>query len=172
MGRPERHARPSWLAPSQRQGAGGGDPQPNPDGGNDGPILEIAVGAADGALRQLNNLAQQKQQAAEIQDFLRDKFTNHALYLFLQQETAALHRQMFDVAWCWARQAQRAFQLERERGVHPCAEVADESRHVPVLARPATRPHATRRAVVRGADARWRAQPRDRVRAGPRLRMR
>jgi hypothetical protein len=68
----------------------------------------------DGALRQLNNLAQQKQQAAEIQDFLRDKFTNHALYLFLQQETAALHRQMFDVAWCWARQAQRAFQLERE----------------------------------------------------------
>lgn len=68
----------------------------------------------DAALRQLNNLAQQRQQAAEIQDFLRDKFTNHALYLFLQQETAALHRQMFDVAWCWARQAQRAFQLERE----------------------------------------------------------
>ncbi|WP_271589180.1 neuraminidase-like domain-containing protein [Bradyrhizobium sp. CCBAU 53415] len=68
----------------------------------------------DAALRQLNNLAQQKQQAAEVQDFLRDKFTNHALYLFLQQEVAALHRQMFDVAWCWARQAQRAFQLERE----------------------------------------------------------
>jgi hypothetical protein len=68
----------------------------------------------DSALRQLNNLVQQKQQAAEIQDFLRDKFTNHALYLFLQQETAALHRQMFDIASCWARQAQRAFQLERE----------------------------------------------------------
>ena len=31
----------------------------------------------DAALRQLNNLAQQKQQAAEVQDFLRDKFTNH-----------------------------------------------------------------------------------------------
>ncbi|WP_260955701.1 Tc toxin subunit A-related protein [Pseudomonas citri] len=68
----------------------------------------------DVALRQLNNLVQQKQQAAELQDFLRDKFTNHALYLFLQQETAALHHQMFDIAWCWARQAQRAFQLERE----------------------------------------------------------
>jgi hypothetical protein len=68
----------------------------------------------DSALRQLNNLAQQKQQAAEVQDFLRDKFTNHALYLFLQQEVAELHRQMFDVALCWARQAQRAFQLERE----------------------------------------------------------
>jgi len=68
----------------------------------------------DVALRQLNNLVQQKQQAAELQDFLRDKFTNHALYLFLQQETAALHHRMFEIAWCWARQAQRAFQLERE----------------------------------------------------------
>jgi hypothetical protein len=68
----------------------------------------------DSALRQLNNLVQQKQQAAEVQDFLRDKFTNHALYLFLQQELAALHYQMFEIAWCWARQAQRAFQFERE----------------------------------------------------------
>ena len=68
----------------------------------------------DEALRQLNNLVQQKQQAAELHDFLRDKFTNQALYLFLQQELAALHHQMFEVAWCWARQAQRAFQLERE----------------------------------------------------------
>jgi len=68
----------------------------------------------DSAQRQLNNLVQQKQQAAELQDFLRDKFTNHALYLFMQQEMAALHHQMFEVAWCWARQAQRAFQLERE----------------------------------------------------------
>lgn len=68
----------------------------------------------DSALRQLNNLVQQKQQAAELQDFLRDKFTNHALYLFLQQELAALHHQMFEIAWCWARQAQQAFQLERE----------------------------------------------------------
>jgi hypothetical protein len=68
----------------------------------------------DQALRQLDNLVQQKQQAAELHDFLRDKFTNQALYLFLQRELAALHHQMFEVAWCWARQAQRAFQLERE----------------------------------------------------------
>ncbi|NHZ81412.1 insecticidal toxin complex protein [Massilia sp. CCM 8695] len=70
----------------------------------------------DAALRQLNSQVRQMQQAADVQDFLRDKFTNHALYLFLQQETAALHRQMFDIAWCWARQAQRAFQFERELG--------------------------------------------------------
>ncbi len=68
----------------------------------------------DSALHQLNNLIQQKQQAGELQDFLRDKFTNHALYLFLQQEMAGLHHQMFEITWCWALQAQRAFQLERE----------------------------------------------------------
>jgi hypothetical protein len=68
----------------------------------------------DTALGQLNNLVQQKQHAAELHDFLRDKFTNHALYLFLQRELAALHHQMYDIAWCWARQAQRAFQLERD----------------------------------------------------------
>lgn len=68
----------------------------------------------DSTQRQLNNLVQQKQQAAELQDFLRDKFTNHALYLFLQQEMATLHHQMFEIAWCWALQAQRAFQFERE----------------------------------------------------------
>ncbi len=67
----------------------------------------------DVALRQLNNLQQQQEQAAEVQNFLRDKFTSHALYLFLQQETAALHYQMYEVALCWARQAQRAFNLER-----------------------------------------------------------
>lgn len=66
------------------------------------------------ALCQLNNHSQQKLQAAEIQEYGRDKLTNHALFLFLQRETAALHRQMYDIALCWARQAQRAFQLERE----------------------------------------------------------
>jgi hypothetical protein len=68
----------------------------------------------DTALSHLNNLVQQKQHAAELHDFLRDKFTNHALYLFLQRELAALHHQMYEIAWCWARQAQRAFQLERD----------------------------------------------------------
>jgi hypothetical protein len=67
----------------------------------------------DIALRQLNNYQQQKEQSGEIQDFLRDKFTSHALYLFLQQETAAIHHQMYELAVCAARQAQRAFNIER-----------------------------------------------------------
>lgn len=67
----------------------------------------------DAALRELNNHRRQAEHAAEVQDFLRDKFTNHALFLWLQQETAALHRQTYELALHTARRAQRAFNYER-----------------------------------------------------------
>jgi hypothetical protein len=67
----------------------------------------------DIALRELNNHQQQMENAAEVHDFLRDKFTSHALYLWLQQETAAIYYQMYEMALHCARQAQRAFNFER-----------------------------------------------------------
>ncbi|MDZ7363649.1 MAG: insecticidal toxin complex protein [candidate division KSB1 bacterium] len=67
----------------------------------------------DIALRELNNHQQQIENAAEVHDFLRDKFTNHALYLWMQQETAAIYYQMYEMALHCARQAQRAFNFER-----------------------------------------------------------
>lgn len=67
----------------------------------------------DIALRELNNHQRQLEQAGEVRDFLRDKFTNHDLYLHLQQETAALHQQLYELALHAARQAQRAFNYER-----------------------------------------------------------
>jgi hypothetical protein len=67
----------------------------------------------DIALRELNNHQQQIENAAEVHDFLRDKFTNHALYLWMQQETAAMHYQMYELGLHCARQAQRAFNFER-----------------------------------------------------------
>jgi hypothetical protein len=67
----------------------------------------------DAALRELNSHQQQIENAAEVHDFLRDKFTNHALYLWMQQETAAIHYQMYELALHCARQAQRAFNFER-----------------------------------------------------------
>lgn len=67
----------------------------------------------DIALRELNNHQRQIEQAAEIQDFLRDKFTSHELYLWLQRETTALHYQMFELASQWALRTQRAFNYER-----------------------------------------------------------
>jgi hypothetical protein len=65
------------------------------------------------ALRELNNHRRQIENSREVLDLLRDKFTNHQLYLFLQQETAALHHQTYELALCCARQAQRAFNYER-----------------------------------------------------------
>ncbi len=67
----------------------------------------------DVALRELNNHRRQIESSIEVQNFLRDKFTNHDLYLFLQQETAALYRQAYELAVVAARQAQRAFNYER-----------------------------------------------------------
>ncbi|HXO22138.1 MAG TPA: insecticidal toxin complex protein, partial [Thermoanaerobaculia bacterium] len=67
----------------------------------------------DIALRELNNHQRQIEHAIEVQDFLRDKFTNQELYLFLQQETAALYRQTYDMARHLAAEAQRAFNYER-----------------------------------------------------------
>jgi hypothetical protein len=67
----------------------------------------------DVALHELNNHQQQIENAAEVHDFLRDKFTNHALYLWMRQETAAIHYQMYELALHCALQAQRAFNFER-----------------------------------------------------------
>ena len=67
----------------------------------------------DMSLRELNNHQRQIEQSAEVHDFLRDKFTSHDLYLHLQQETAALHQQTYELALHTARQAQRAFNYER-----------------------------------------------------------
>ena len=80
----------------------------------------------DIALRELGNHRRQLENAIEAHDFLRDKFTNHELYLFLQQETAALHRQAYELALDAAQRAQRAFNVERGYTArkflpeHPC----------------------------------------------------
>ena len=67
----------------------------------------------DLALQELNSHRRQMEQSAEVQNFLRDKFTAHDLYLFLQKETAALYYKTYDLALYAARQAQHAFNLER-----------------------------------------------------------
>jgi hypothetical protein len=67
----------------------------------------------DNALRELNNQRVLMEHAAEVQSFLRDKFTKHELYLYLQQETLALYVQTYRMAIKVARQAQEAFWYER-----------------------------------------------------------
>jgi hypothetical protein len=64
-------------------------------------------------LCELNNQVRQIEQSTEVLNFLRDKFTAEKLYLWMQKETAALYRQILDMALHSARQAERAFNLER-----------------------------------------------------------
>jgi hypothetical protein len=65
------------------------------------------------ALKDLDTHQRQIEHAAEVQNFLRDKFTAPELYLYLQKETASLHRRMYELALDAARQAQHAFNRER-----------------------------------------------------------
>jgi Tc toxin complex TcA C-terminal TcB-binding domain len=67
----------------------------------------------DQALQDLNSHQRQLEHSTEIQNFLRDKFTAHDLYLFLQAETTALFNRMYELALQTARQAERAFNFER-----------------------------------------------------------
>jgi hypothetical protein len=67
----------------------------------------------DQALQELNNQQRQIENATEVLDFLRYKFTATDLYLWLQKETAGLYRQMYELAHRTALQAQHAFNLER-----------------------------------------------------------
>jgi hypothetical protein len=65
------------------------------------------------ALQELNINERQSEHSAEVLDFLRDKFTKQGLYLFLQQETASLYRQSYNMALKVVREAQSAFWYER-----------------------------------------------------------
>jgi hypothetical protein len=67
----------------------------------------------DQALHDLNVHQRQIEQSIEVLTFLRDKFTAHDLYLYLQKETMGLYSKMYDMALHRARQAQRSFNLER-----------------------------------------------------------
>ena len=67
----------------------------------------------DITFRDLNNHQQQIEHCAEVQNFMRDKLTKHELFLFLQQETAALYRQAYNLAFETARDTQQALHYER-----------------------------------------------------------
>lgn len=67
----------------------------------------------DVSLKELNNHKVQMENSAEVDSFMRDKMTKQDLYLFMQQQTAQLHRRTFDLAWETVREAQAALTHER-----------------------------------------------------------
>lgn len=66
----------------------------------------------DQALRELNIQERNIENSAEVLDLLRDKFTNHAVYLFLQKQTADLYHCVFQLALNHAFEAERACNIE------------------------------------------------------------
>lgn len=64
------------------------------------------------ALEELNIQQNQLEQSREMLDALRDKFTSHELYLYLQKETAAIYWKTYELARHLAVEAQRAFNFE------------------------------------------------------------
>jgi hypothetical protein len=66
----------------------------------------------ENALRELNNTQRRIEHAAEVQDFSRDKTSRYELYLYLQQENAALYRQCYEMAMRTAQEAQKAVRYE------------------------------------------------------------
>jgi hypothetical protein len=67
----------------------------------------------DVALRELNAAQRQAGNTTETIDLQRDKTTASHHFLWLQKETAALYRHLYDLAACAAEQAERAFNTER-----------------------------------------------------------
>ena len=84
-------------------------------------ILAAQAENADQALVDLNGHRRQMEQSAQIEDFLRNKFTDHDLYLYLQKETAALYCQMYELALRRRARPSCAFNFERghDARVHP-----------------------------------------------------
>ncbi len=66
-----------------------------------------------GALRELDIQQRVIEQSTEMLDILRDKFTNHATYLYLQKHVADIYYQTYELALCEARQAEHAYNFER-----------------------------------------------------------
>jgi hypothetical protein len=67
------------------------------------------------AERELFNQQRQAEDAAEYEETLRDKFTNQALYDWMIGRLSELHFQAHQLAYDWAKRAQRAAQIELQR---------------------------------------------------------
>jgi hypothetical protein len=67
----------------------------------------------DIALKELNIHQRQLEHSEEVLDFMRDKFSRHSMFLFLQRETGMVLRGMFELALRTAHDAYQAFLFER-----------------------------------------------------------
>lgn len=62
--------------------------------------------------KELDNHDLQAEQSKEIYDWVKDKFTNQALYNWMSGELMGLHRKAYQLAYDMAKQAQKAYHKE------------------------------------------------------------
>jgi Tc toxin complex TcA C-terminal TcB-binding domain/Neuraminidase-like domain/Salmonella virulence plasmid 28.1kDa A protein len=65
------------------------------------------------AQKELENHDRQRQNAREVDDYMRSKFTNQELYDWMVSEIAAIYFQSYQLAYETARRAEQAYRFER-----------------------------------------------------------
>ena len=62
--------------------------------------------------KELANHKQQIDNAEEVEDFLKDKFTNQELYQWMKEQLFAVYKQSYNLAFDMAKKAEKAYTLE------------------------------------------------------------
>ncbi len=65
------------------------------------------------AEQELRNHERQQKDAQDVESFLRDKFTNEELYSFMSGEVSRLYFGIYQLAYRFAKQTERAYRFER-----------------------------------------------------------
>ncbi|WP_249219839.1 hypothetical protein [Chitinophaga sp. HK235] len=65
------------------------------------------------ANQEITNIQQQIDSSAEVEDFLKNKYTNEELYTWMKDNMRALYHQVYNVAYELAKKAEKAFRFER-----------------------------------------------------------
>jgi hypothetical protein len=81
--------------------------------------IEGAVIRRDIAERAIKQHAKTLEQANEIYEMYRDRFTNVGLYTWLSTETQRLYREAYNATYSLARLAERAYRFERDDDQSP-----------------------------------------------------
>ena len=65
------------------------------------------------ANQEITNQQKQIDNAKEVEDFLRNKYTNQELYAWMEGEVRTLYRQAYTLAYDLAKKAEKVFRFER-----------------------------------------------------------
>lgn len=65
------------------------------------------------AEQEIKNQEQQVENSAQVEEFLRTKYTSQELYMFMDSELRKLHNQAYQMAFEMAKKAEKVFRFER-----------------------------------------------------------